>query len=87
MGHLVNPTVRDFESDENAAGAQDTEHFGEHLILEFCGLEMVQDKDGEDGGEGVAGEGQMGGVTADGSTEKRIVMQLEFEGGVVVVVE
>jgi hypothetical protein len=70
MGQAVNPTVRDFESDENAPGAQDTEHFRKHLILEFCGLEMVQDKDGEGGGKGIAGEGQMGGVSADGPTEK-----------------
>jgi hypothetical protein len=55
----MKPTVVNFASDENAAGAKDTKGFGEHLILELCGFQVVQDEDGESRREGLGRERQV----------------------------
>ena len=87
MTDAVNPTVGNFESHENTAGAQDAEDFREHLVLEFAGFQVVQDKDGKDRGEGLRGKGQLRSVAADSTSEMRVVMEFKFERGPVVVLE
>lgn len=47
VADAVEPIVGNFEDDKHATGSKDAEGFGEHLILEFSGFEVVKDKDGE----------------------------------------
>ncbi len=47
MAGAVKPIIWNFEGDQNAAGTKYAEGFGEHLILEFSGSEVVENEDSE----------------------------------------
>ncbi len=47
VADAVKPIAWNFEGDKNPAGTKDAEGFGEHLILELRGFEVVKNEDGE----------------------------------------
>jgi len=87
MGFAVQPGVGDFEGEERAAGAENSEDFGECLILRFCCFQVMQDQDGDGGGEGGACERKMCGVAPDDAWGARVVARFQFERGIVNVFE
>ena len=87
MAGAVNPTIRNIEGNENAAGPQNAKDFRKQLVLEFLGSEVVQHKDGKGRGKRLTAKRQLGGVTAHGPSRRGVMLQLEFESGFVIVLD
>jgi hypothetical protein len=85
MADVVNPAIVDLESEESAARAKHAEGFGKGEVLQLARLEMVEDENRNGGREGLAGERQMRGITAEHSAGMSVVMSFQFAGGIVVI--
>jgi|SRR5271165_5569912 len=83
----MEPGVVDLEGEEDAAGTEYAKSFGEHAVLEFAGLQMMQDEDANGGAEGLVGEGESGGVALDRGDGIAGVARVQALGGVGVVFE
>jgi len=82
----LKPTVSNIEGEEDGAGTEDAEDFGEQGVLELRGLEMVEQEDGYGGRESLRGEGKLGGIATDcGGCS--VDLRFQFAQGVVVVLE
>ena len=71
MNNAIQPGVVDFRGKENSAGTQNAKRFGEHAVLQFAGLEMVQHENADGGAERLIGKGQVRGVALErGETDQ-----------------
>jgi hypothetical protein len=87
MAEVMDPAVVDLKSEECAAGAQHAENFAEGEVLQFAGLEMVEDENGNGRRESFTRERQMRGIAADNSAGIRVVVGFQLARGIVVVLQ
>ena len=62
MLEAVEPTIRNFKSQKNAARAEHTVNLSKGVILEFCGLQMVEHEDGDGGRKNCCPERERAGI-------------------------
>src|SRR4029077_21001749 len=87
VAEVLNPAIVDLESEERAARAKHAEDFAEGEILNFEGLEVVEDEDGNGGREGLIGERQMRGIAAEHSAGMSVVIGFQFARGIMVILQ
>jgi hypothetical protein len=87
VAEAMHPTVVNFKGKKDAARPKHAVNLRKHAILQFAGVQVMQDKDGNRGRKSLGGERELRGITAEGAAGPTIVLRFQAQGRFGVVFE
>ena len=87
VADVVNPTIVDFEGQENAAGAKHAQDFSKGQVLQLAGLQMMKNENGNSRRESFISEGKLRSIPAENPSRVSAVLRLQFQRGLLVIFE